>query len=547
MAHWFVRQQGKVFGPFAAGRVLELVSAQKFDATAECGTSWEGPWAPLSSALEQMRRPTEQPPPPVAATAVSSPPPPSPISGHEPSDASPLDAPTESDGLCDPDFFTTQSWAPSRPTQSAQAADSTRLIKTAIRSVVAMVGAAGILAGVMFLFGTSRTAATRPPIEDSPADRLGPSTFVVPQSRPNAGKPDRPASPQAVSRREDLPPDFGREARAAQPDAARPREETEAAPRDATAVSYDNLPPEARTAITSLRTLRAVVDIGVSFEHYRNKLQELLPAVQIFLDSRDAAALPELAAAMRNATDCYGAVRTIWNDSVSSSSDASKRDATRLLDAARDPLWKVARQNVTLAYNLASEDDSVRAAALREFNADPQQLLMKPALDAIKAALPAAPLAATPPANERASAAPRLEEPLRPEERRPAVDPRPAPPRIAPPPPIQQDRIEVADVRRMAEALQTQDLEKEEQELVEDVLQLIAPRKWALRDLNTAKGTVVTIWTETVRLKTNEGEGNVARGRLSPASQSMVERIEKLYHSLHALQTKLAENANATP
>lgn len=60
MPQWFVRHQGKVFGPFDDDRLRSLIDAGQVDPAAEFGESWQGPWSPLGAF--QRVRPAMVPP-----------------------------------------------------------------------------------------------------------------------------------------------------------------------------------------------------------------------------------------------------------------------------------------------------------------------------------------------------------------------------------------------------------------------------------------------------------------------------------------------------
>jgi hypothetical protein len=60
MPQWFVRHQGKVFGPFDEDRLRSLIDAGQVDPAAEFGESWQGPWSPLGAF--QRGRPVMVPP-----------------------------------------------------------------------------------------------------------------------------------------------------------------------------------------------------------------------------------------------------------------------------------------------------------------------------------------------------------------------------------------------------------------------------------------------------------------------------------------------------
>lgn len=55
MPQWFVRQQGKVFGPFDDARLRVLLDAGQLDRSAEWSESSGGPWKPLTAAMVRPR------------------------------------------------------------------------------------------------------------------------------------------------------------------------------------------------------------------------------------------------------------------------------------------------------------------------------------------------------------------------------------------------------------------------------------------------------------------------------------------------------------
>jgi hypothetical protein len=551
MANWFIRQQGKVFGPFSTDRFRDFLNAKKFEAAAEFGESWEGPWDSLDGALEKLRKATIQESlqgPPKAPSPGDAPP--HSVVRHPPvgdGEANPLDTPTLIGEIDDEAFFASiPNPATAPPPRATRRTD--KLFTSAVRSVIAVVSAAGVLVLLLMFLSTSRnersgdslasTQGLHPSArrsnddawDSSGAERTASSRPVARPTTMTTTKPDGNASPSpGRPERPRLPADRTDAAN----DASRARNPSPAVRNPTPESRYDSLPPDALQAIKAIRTLRAIVELGTSFDHYSAKVQELLPSVRLFLESREAASVPELATLLKNASDCYVEVRNIWNDSIFASPVLRKHDATRLLAEARDPLFKLAGDNVDLAYSLASDEAAKREEALRRASSALQDLEMAPCLRAIKGRLSAelGSLAEKSPPSSDPSPAP---------EPRPTVEPSPRRPKVLPARLFNAGEIDVAELRKMAGLLREEELSKEDADLIDDLLNLTTLRKWSLRDGNSSRGDVVTIWPDAVRLRTDEGDGRVRRDRLSPLSAKIVARIVELAESLHALQGRLA-------
>ena len=275
------------------------------------------------------------------------------------------------------------------------------------------------------------------------------------------------------------------------------------------------MPAEADEAVKALRSLRASIDIGISFEQYTGKLQSLLPPVKLFLESRDAQQVPELAVSLTNASDCYVAVKNIWNDSIFESSPSAKAEATALLADTRTRLWEVADANVQIAYDLTSPEPDVRSRALERVAAESASLRPEPVIDAARRAFA---------------------------DRKPAPS---APPtsRPAPQSTFNAENIDVRALRDLAETLKQGELAGDDLELVDQVLSLTRAREWQTRQGDKSWGDAITIRPATVRLITKKGDGTIPRERLSEAGQKVVDRIVELAEKLHSLSNRPA----ATP
>ena len=450
---------------------------------------------------------------------------------HEDS-SSLLTAATGIDDREDAEFFA------SLPTAAPKTASGPQLphfLRQVITGIVAVTIAAVVLVSVLLTFHSSGANDRKPAVSshsDSPIDT------VASKPKPSAVESDS----DAVAATDSLQRAGGSEPPGAaavaidtrrRPIASSPPPPT-STPTDGDQGAPDNvapgpreepryaaLPPDATQAITALRTLRASVDLGISFDHYRDKLQELLPAVRLFLESQEAESFPELKTLLSNASDCYIEVRNIWNESIYSSLPLTKLTSLRLLEMARPSLWEIAGTNVTFAYDLASRDAATRATTLQRFAESPDTLRMAPALQAAKAKLAAD--VAPPPQDSPPAAASRLS--------RPAVALSPA---------FRSHTIEVAQVRQMAEILSSQELSKDDAALVDDVLSLTRPREWVTRKGDKAWGTLVTIWPDHARFDTKKGDSRIPREWLSAASAKVVDRIAVLAESLHALNNRLS-------
>lgn len=533
MGFVFVRQNGKVFGPFADDRLQAAIAAGKFDASAEFASNWDGPWGP-SPNLQPVPVATQ----PAPIRASSNHPPAQSLNRQVTSQTSQVDVAggDEEDGHSffgftvapngtvrielpgqnidhadddDEKFFggltaATQSSAPSRRDRLPFSLP----LAIGAGGVVLVAGVA-LIAAIVILGGGSQ-ASSKPQAEDSrgsavarsdrplPATASRPRPVAVPRQREND---DAPASPAG---RGGAPPGVAavrsgtfQQSSDSPPSPAKP-------PAD--------MPAEADEAVKSLRSLRASIDIGISFEQYSGKLQSLLPPVKLFLESRDAQRVPELAVSLTNASDCYVAVKRIWNDSIFEASPSAKAEATALLADTRTRLWEIADTNVQIAYELTSPELEVRSKAVARAAADSASLRADPVIDAARRAFA---------------------------DRRP-VPAAPAAIRPAPKSTFNSENIDVRALRNLAETLKQGELAGEDLELVDQVLALTRSREWQTRQGDKSWGDAITIRPDTVRLITKKGDGTIPRERVSEAGQKVLQRIVELAEKLHSLSNRPA-------
>lgn len=522
-----MRQNGKVFGPFTLDRLKDLLRSNKFDSTAEFGTAWDGPWGsrsrlPEAEVLAPRPVATQRVPAANVADAFL-------IDG----DSGPKDA-AELEQVTSVEFPVFSS----RPPSSGPVAPKTRKSSSLQRHLPALASIVLLAVSVTWLASTSGTVrklapapATRTSSSNGLADPRKPSqsqaNIPIPtggstRSRTQLSNIDPPQRAQTESSNPRQPPETSTNSPA--------KREQEVTDRTTTPVpesAYDHLPREAHDAIKAVRSLRASVQLGINYQQYAAKVQELLPPVTLFLESNEAKDVPELRTLLTNASECYVKIKDAWNASIYSDSPSAKFEGASILARARSPLWEVAAKNVQLAYDLTSRESEVRHRALGEVRSRPSPLQMQPALDTAMAAADR-----TPPDRDTQVAT------------KPPLDSTPKP--FAEPQKPQlakwtfnKSNIDVSAVRRIATEIKNLDLEREDTDLVEDVLSLTRSREWALRNGDKSWGEAINISPASVWLKTNVGEGSVRRDRLGPSSQTVVQRMEQLAEKLHALHERL--------
>jgi len=548
MPNVFIRHNGKVFGPFTPDRVDQLLKAGQFDAQAEFSYAWDGPWTPVEQ-WKATAVPAITPTPHGTAEAISRPPAPADapaVATEAPEDGNPLgwgvgDETTDS-------FF--QSIPPSATLNEPRSESSLRprTVKQAVRP-------AAIVLAVLMLTGT--VIAYRLLVPGTPATNKGveviiddpfPSPSALPrtaQNQPDLKRTDTAASRAAQDPRTDQrPPSVPPETRtvrssAASAATAKNRESTDDDRTGEANTRNGNgpiLPAAAAEAINALRSVRASIDIGISFEKYSDKLQQLLPTVKLFLESHEAETVPELKSLLTNAVECYVRVKSIWNDSIYASG-LEKQNASTLLLASRDDLWRAAEANAQIAYDFMSPDARKRSTATEEARRNAASLRMQPVLDAAILKIARQKIAATEAANQP-----------------------PKPPSNAEGPPssppqtvnraaqsFDRERIEVQEMRKLAESLLVEGLSKEEKEVVDDFLSLSRSREWVTRQGDRSWGDAITIGAKAVRLNTKKGDGPIARDRLSDAAQKVIDRLESLAVRLNEIDVKLAASGMVPP
>ncbi len=535
MGFVFVRQGGKVFGPFADDRLRAAIAAGTFDATAEFAAQWNGPWGPLSKVRSQGTSTSAQP-----STS-------SPTTVREATQASTAQTPPQlpalpDDADDDDDLPFFQASPPSRApaavarlsrdgddeddgkffrnlSQAARRSAATRKTELPISLPLAISVGGGVLAAGAVLIAAIVWYGGRVP--DVPSADSPPGMFDARTNRdPNfaRGPASRPVGPSSTR--------TSRPSAAEKPTSARPTAVSQGAAgvRAGEPQPSAPLPKEAEEAVNALRALRASIEIGISFEQYTAKLQSLLPQVKLFLESRESEQVPQLKTLLANATDCYVAVKQVWNDSIFASSPVAKAEASALLGETRTKLWDMAEENVRLAYDLTSPEPGVRSGGLQRAASEAASLRPGPVLEAARRTF------AERRAAETAAAA------------APAAAPAPAPAAPRPPPKstFNSQNIDVRALRAMAEALKKGDLAEDDAEIVEQVLSLTRAREWQTQRGDKSWGDAITIRPDTVRLITKKGDGTIPRERLSEAGQKVLERIAELAEKLHNLSERPA-------
>jgi hypothetical protein len=292
---------------------------------------------------------------------------------------------------------------------------------------------------------------------------------------------------------------------------------------------YADVPHDGVKAVTALRTVRASIDLGISYDQYREKLQEHLPPVRLFLESPEASGFPELRELLTNASGCYAEVGRIWNESIYSTSAVDKMSAIKLLVAARPAMWDLANKNIDAAFNLVSGPPESRQKTLELLGEMRQALAMEPFLAELRQQTnageqlsPASSVAAD---NSQESQGSRRTIP---------------PGQARTSRPFNPSTIEIAQTRQLAESLRESPLDPDDLESIKDFLILTKPREWALRNGDRSRGDVVTIWTDSVRLATKKGDKRLPLEALSPQSSKVIERISTLAETIYAIHNRLS-------
>jgi hypothetical protein len=535
MPHLFVRQQGKVFGPLDQKRLQSLINIRKFEPTAEFGESWQGPWAPLGELDSWLRERAARVP-----TSAS------PAAGGSSAPAAVTTGLASSDHDSQSDSLTSLSAVPPKTALHRGFRQSLASIIRKSRGWLIIAATAAVAVAIL-LYAMSGSSSNENKVEEEEY-----ATPLV--TRHESSKPPRGPQPTPYTSRESQPPTprdtvepaNGSTAPSIAPLTSEaslaPREspkeidaalgETdftpEADPRQHGDLRYANVPHDGVTAVTALRTVRASIDLGISYDQYREKLQEHLPPVRLFLESPEASGFPELRELLSNASGCYAEVGRIWNESIYSTSAVDKMAATQLLFAARPAMWDLANKNIDAAFDLVAGNTDSRQNTLEGLAERRQTLAMGPLLAELRQQIhagkklnPATPVAA--------GNSPKRDD-----------SPRAVPPGQARANrPFDRSAIEIAQARQLAESLQGSPLEPDDAETIKAFLALTKPREWALRNGDRSRGDVITIWADSVRLTTKKGDGRFPREALSPQSSKVIERISTLAETVYAIRDRL--------
>jgi hypothetical protein len=529
MTNIFARHQGKVFGPLTPDRAEALLKSGAFDATTEFAPAWDGPWGPvLDLAISSASEPRQAPP--TAPARVEAP------ADHSlpPLDEDPLAFPGT--GSPTDDVFANLGLPPDRP--------RARIGRLPDRSLVNPVIVAGVILFTIAVVLASLVAGRKSDpvnVDNRPPDRTRTSQTIViddgelatARRGPSSAvkTPGRSAQPFSPSSTENPRSSSTVAAGALTPAGRRVSGTATNAASAATvdaASRYANLSDEARGAIKAIRSLKASVAIGISFQQYAEKLQELLPPVQLFLESHEAQQLQELKSYLGNAMDCYVQVKTLWSESIFADSPAAKARATDLLDLARDPLLEVAESNVQSAYDLINPDETVRMGAISKIASTPISFKMQPVLTEAKRRLEEKRATLAGHAAEDASA---------------GMQSRPKP--FRPGKAFDRQHIDVKALRASLESVDKDSLSEPDAALIESFLSLTRSREWTARDRDKAWGDLRAIRPEAIQLEFKWGTELVARHRMSDASLAIVSRTEDLAEEVHALQQRLLHGGEA--
>lgn len=347
---FFVRQGGKVFGPFDSAKLKHLVNVGKLGPQSEIAPSSGGPWTPASNVNGLFKPPataaSAQVPPatpqPVAAQPAMGPAvPASPRSRTNPSPKGALDV-----------------TAASLATLIAGASAALLVLMPLPPLLRLLCGCCGLLLGCAVLFGK----ASRPLWQL--AVPLGGTVFSFASVLLSAATlfmaappPARVGEPEIASRRTET----GRPAATCEVSAATGPPsgiagEAEPPPREMAAAGesaladlsrrYTAIPEDAKDVLKALKKLEARLGVGISFAKYSEAIEEVYPNVSVFNDSQAAREMPELRLLLSNACDCYLVVRKVWAATISADNPVKRYDAQLLLLDIQDPLWEAASANI---------------------------------------------------------------------------------------------------------------------------------------------------------------------------------------------------------
>ena len=536
MPQLFVRQQGKVFGPFDEKRLQSLINIRKIEATAEFGESWQGPWAPLSELDKLLRE---------RATRVPTSASPAPGGSNAPAAVTAGLAFSDNDSQADP--LPSLSAVP--PKTALHRGFRQTLVSIIYKSRTWLIIAATAAVAVAILLYAMGGSG---PYENKVGEDEYATSLVarhesskprrLPQPTPHTSRESQSPKPRGIeepangSTAASLAPAAGEASLASRENPrkidAAPVEinsTPEANPHPNGDSRYADVPHDGVKAVTALRTVRASIDLGISYDQYREKLQEHLPPVRLFLESPEAAGFPELRELLTNASGCYAEVGRIWNESIYSASAFAKMSATQLLSAARPAMWDLANKNIDAAFNLVAGPPGARQRTLELFGGMRQALSMEPILAELRQQANAGEQMS--PASSVAA-----DYSQEPQESRRTIPPGEA--RTSRP--FNPSAIEIAETRKLAETLQENLLDPDDLESIKDFLDLAKPREWALRNGDRSRGDVITIWTDSVRLATKKGDSRLPLEALSPQSSKVIERISTLAETIYAIHNRLS-------
>lgn len=145
---------------------------------------------------------------------------------------------------------------------------------------------------------------------------------------------------------------------------------------------YANIPEEAEDAYKSLKRLEARTEIGVNYHDYNRVIGDTFPDVKLFLESREAKNLPELAFVLANAMDCYREVDRLWGIKISSDDASEKYKASITLITAQPILWRVATTNLSGAKAIIQSEPGELEAAQKLIAAGSDSLTLEGGLQA---------------------------------------------------------------------------------------------------------------------------------------------------------------------
>jgi hypothetical protein len=143
-------------------------------------------------------------------------------------------------------------------------------------------------------------------------------------------------------------------------------------------------------AYETLRRLNGKLDLGLPFAEYSQVLANAQPAIQDFLESRDAEQLPFLRQVVDNAWHCHIAAKRLWNEDLFGPPEAENpyqpfevREAVAQRKRAKarkrtndqlQRLWLAAGVNLVHAQQLLEGTREDREATILEISRHPEEL-----------------------------------------------------------------------------------------------------------------------------------------------------------------------------